>query len=69
MSAAGPRQGHLCERGEAQARRARPRARVAADTPAPSMPHGRKEAAWNCSPGGSAAAELSNEAASVGAHV
>jgi len=32
MSAAGPSRGHLRERGEARARRARPRAWVAADT-------------------------------------
>jgi hypothetical protein len=66
MSAAGPSQGRLRERGEAKARRARPRARAAADAQTHPMPCGRKEAEWNC--GGSAAAESSNEAASVGAH-
>ena len=68
MSAAGPRRGRPRERAEGQARRARPRARAAADARRFSMWHAYKEAAWNCAPpGGSAAAELANEAASVGA--
>ena len=48
MSAAGPSQGHPRERGEAQARRARPRARVAADAKLPRGSDARKEAARNC---------------------
>ena len=47
LSAAGPPRGHLCERGEAQSRRARPRVQVAADAQAPRMHSGRTGAARN----------------------
>ncbi len=47
MSAAGPSQGRPRERGEAQARRARPRAWMAADTRRLRVPAGYKEAAAN----------------------
>jgi hypothetical protein len=68
MSAAGPCQGRLHERGEAQARSARPRVWAAADAQTSHLSVDGKEAA-NCPPfGGSAAAELANEAASVGVH-
>jgi hypothetical protein len=60
MSAAGPPQGRLDERGEAKARSARPRVLVAADTWLLHFFHPRKEAARNCE----AAA-----AASVGVHL
>ena len=63
MSAAGPPQGRLHERGEAKARRARPRVLAAADTSLLHFVHSCKEAARNCE-----AAELANEAASVGVH-
>ena len=56
MSAAGPSQGRPRERGEAQARRARPRARMAADRWTLRVPSECNEAAANCVP------------ASVGAH-
>ena len=46
-SAAGPPQGHLRERGEAKARRARPRARVAADNNMQRDTCNGAEAAWN----------------------
>ena len=58
MSAAGPSEGRPRERGEAEARRARPRALTAADTAVRPMPNEDKEAARNSAPtGGSAAAK------------
>ncbi len=48
MSAAGPLQGRLHERGEAKARSARPRVLAAADTWSLHFLHRRKEAARNC---------------------
>ena len=65
MSAAGPPQGPPSQRGEAQARRARPRARMAADTQGHPLALSGEEAAANCSPSGGSAAAT---AASVGAH-
>jgi hypothetical protein len=66
MSAAGPPQGRPRAWGEAQARRARPRAWMAAESDTLRMTVRCNEAA-NCAPsGGSAAAALANEAASVG---
>jgi hypothetical protein len=62
MSAAGPSRGRLHERGEAQARSARPRVRAAADAQLLRFSVGRKEAANSAPCGGSAAAL----AASVG---
>jgi len=68
VSAAGPPRGRLREQGEAKARRARLRARAAADLKLQRERLNGAEAA-NCAPtGGSAAAELANEAASVGVH-
>ena len=49
VSAAGPSQGRLRERGEAKARGARPRARAAADREMLRIAHVRAEAAWNSS--------------------
>ncbi len=67
MSAAGPSQGRLHERGEAQARSARPRVLAAADKEVLRWSREPEEAAWNWAPfGGSAAAALATEAASVG---
>jgi hypothetical protein len=63
MSADGPPQGRLHERGEAKARSARPRVLAAADTLLLHLAHPCKEAARNC-----AAAALVIEAASVGVH-
>src|SRR5437868_7750210 len=69
MSAAGPSHGRPRERGEAKARRARPRAWMAADRETLRVAVWCNEAA-HCSPyGGSAAAALSTEAASVGVQV
>ena len=65
MSAAGPPQGRLHERGEAQARSARPRVLAAADAWLRHCAHPHKEAARNCSPSGGSAAAA---AASVGVH-
>ena len=61
---AGPTQGRPCERGEAQARSARPRAWAAADSMARRVARLRKEAA-NGAPCGGSAAELANEAPKV----
>jgi hypothetical protein len=67
MNTAGPSHGRLHERGEAKARRARPRVLVAVDTWLLSQADPRKETARNSAPtGGSAAASVSL-AASVGA--
>jgi len=63
MSAAGQTQGRLHERGEAKARRARPRVLAAADTWWLHYAQPHKEAARNC-----AAAELFTGAASVRVH-
>jgi hypothetical protein len=63
MSAAGPPQGRLHERGEAKARSARPRELAAADTWLLHFVQPYKEAARNC-----AAAAWATEAASVGVH-
>ena len=68
MSAAGPSQGRLHERGEAQARSARPRVLAAADTEMPWKSHVRKEGARNCSPFAGSAAAVFFLAASVGVH-
>jgi len=65
MSAAGPSQGRPREQGEAKARRARLRARVAADPTMQRVGHDVAEAAANCSPSGGSAAAA---AASVGAN-
>jgi len=54
MSADGPSRGRLHERGEAQARSARPRVRAAADTRMFRSIREGKEAARNCSPLGAA---------------
>jgi hypothetical protein len=62
MSAAGPSQGRLHERGEAKARSARPRVLAAADALLLRLPHKLDEAANSVPLGGSAAAA----AASVG---
>src|SRR6478609_7666389 len=51
-SAAGPAQGRPRERGEAEARRARPQALTAAVMRAWRMPNERREAAWNSAPQG-----------------
>lgn len=67
MSAAVPSQGRPRKRGEGQARRARPRVWMEADNAVLRIAIGPTEAAANYTPsGGSAAAELANEAASVG---
>jgi hypothetical protein len=63
MSAAGPPQERLHERGEAEARSSRQRVLAAADTWLLHFVYPCKEAARNC-----AAAALATEAASVGAH-
>ena len=62
MSAAGPSQGHLHERGEAQDRRSRPRVRAVADAWLLRRSWRFKEAA-NYSPSGGSEAAI---AASVG---
>jgi len=63
MSAAGPSRGRLHERGEAQARSARPRVRAAADTEVFWRFRDRKDAARNSAPLGDNAA---TQVASVG---
>jgi hypothetical protein len=64
MSAAGPSQGRLHERGEAKARSARPRVLAAADREMVRWSRRRKEAARNRAPFGGSAAAV--QAASVG---
>ena len=54
MSAAGPPRGRLHERGEAQARSARPRVPMAADGGLIRSSHNGKEAARNYAPPGAA---------------
>ena len=66
MSAAGPSRGRPYERGEAQARSARPRVRMAADMGLLRVSLERKEAARNSSPFGGSAAAAFFLAASVG---
>ena len=66
MSDAGPSQVRLHERGEAQARSARPRVWANADAQSSHLSVDGKEAANSAPSGGSVAAELANEAARVG---
>ena len=69
MSAAGPPQGRPREQGEAEARSVRLRAWAEADTKLQPLAVSCDEAEANGTPtGGSGAAELENEAASVGVH-
>ena len=56
MSTAGPSQGRPRERGEAKARRARPRAGMAGDAGRLPVTIGSKEAAANWAPSGCAEA-------------
>jgi hypothetical protein len=65
LRAAGPSQGRLHERGEAQARSARPRVLAAADAMLLHHADRRKEAAWSHFPSGGS--EMA-PAASVGIH-